>query len=198
MIEKAFIELISKENADIRLDEEMKSHTSFRIGGKADCLCSVKDVDSLRNIILLCREHGVPYFILGMGSNILVSDKGNIMSVNYHNYGRQRMLKKTLNRDGYEVVCLFYKGKAHVCLVHRLVAMAFLDNPNGLPVINHLNEIKTDNRVENLCWSSIKDNVNYGTRTARMVATLGTPIVQISKDGNVIGNIDRCWIIGRI
>ncbi len=76
MIEKAFIELISKENADIRLDEEMKSHTSFRIGGKADCLCSVKDVDSLRNIILLCREHGVPYFILGMGSNILVSDKG--------------------------------------------------------------------------------------------------------------------------
>lgn len=135
--------------------------------------------------------------IPGFDDRFLASDQGNIMSVNYHNYGRQRLLKKSLNRCGYEVVCLFYRGKAYSCLVHRLVAMAFLENPNGLPVINHLNEIKTDNRVENLCWSSIKDNVNYGTRTARMVATLGTPIVQISKDGNVIASFESIIDAGR-
>ena len=76
MIEKEFIDILSRENAEIKLDEEMKSHTSFRIGGKADCFCSVRDVRSLRNIILLCRERNIPYFILGLGSNILVSDNG--------------------------------------------------------------------------------------------------------------------------
>ena len=76
MIGKDFIDILSKENVDIKLDEEMKSHTSFRIGGKADCLCCVRDISSLRNVILLCREKNVPYFILGLGSNILVSDKG--------------------------------------------------------------------------------------------------------------------------
>lgn len=124
--------------------------------------------------------------IPGFDGRFLASDNGNIMSVNYHNYGRQRLLKKTLNRCGYEVVCLFYNGKSHVCLVHRLVALAFIPNPLGLPVINHLNEIKTDNRIENLCWSSIKDNVNYGTRTQRTSMTLGFPVDQFTKDGQYV------------
>ena len=76
MIEKSFIDIIKKENTVVFLNEPMKSHTSFRIGGEADCLCEVKDIRSLRNIILLCKEHNVPYFILGLGSNLLVSDKG--------------------------------------------------------------------------------------------------------------------------
>ena len=135
--------------------------------------------------------------IPGFDDRFLASDKGNIMSVNYHNYGRQRLLKKSLNRCGYEVVCLFYKGKAHVCLVHRLVAMAFLDNPQGLPVINHLNEIKTDNRIENLCWSSIRDNVNYGTRNARTAATIGISVGQYSRDGQLIATYVSILDAGR-
>ena len=53
MIEKSFIDIIKKENTVVFLNEPMKSHTSFRIGGEADCMCEVKDIRSLRNIILL-------------------------------------------------------------------------------------------------------------------------------------------------
>lgn len=55
--------------------------------------------------------------------------------------------------------------------VHRLVGMTFLPNPDNLPEINHINQIKDDNRVENLAWVSSKDNNNFGDRVARMVAT---------------------------
>lgn len=76
MTDKKLIELIKKENAELTVNESMKNHTSFRIGGNADCFCEVKDIEALRNIIRLCREYDTPYFILGMGSNLLVSDKG--------------------------------------------------------------------------------------------------------------------------
>ena len=76
MLDSKYIELIRKENTMVYSDEPMDKHTSFRIGGNADCLCEVKDTVSLKNIIRLCRENSIPYFILGLGSNILVSDKG--------------------------------------------------------------------------------------------------------------------------
>lgn len=76
MLDSKYIELIKKENTVVYQNEPMDKHTSFRIGGKADCLCEVKDTASLKKIIRLCRENSIPYFILGLGSNILVSDKG--------------------------------------------------------------------------------------------------------------------------
>lgn len=76
MITNEFIEQLKKDNITVNTDECMKNHTSFRIGGNADCYCEVRDTDSLRKTILLCKKHSVPYFILGSGSNLLVSDKG--------------------------------------------------------------------------------------------------------------------------
>ena len=78
MIENQFLEKLRQEHTEVMTDVPMKNHTSFRIGGCADVLCEVKDAAALRAVILLCREYGVPYFMLGMGSNLLVSDKGKL------------------------------------------------------------------------------------------------------------------------
>lgn len=73
-----------------------------------------------------------------------------------------------LNRlkiDGYEVYHLKIKGvtKYKNSSVHRLLATAFIDNPKDYPIINHINEIRDDNRVENLEWCTYKHNTNHGT-----------------------------------
>jgi len=79
-----------------------------------------------------------------------------------------RYLTPKVDRYGYEVVTLCKNGKAKYITVHRLVAMAFIPNPNGLPCVNHKDENKRNNRVENLEWVTVKENDNYGTRNQRM------------------------------
>lgn len=75
-----------------------------------------------------------------------VSDLGNVRSLKY---GKVRLLKQ-MRKSGYLSVTLCKDSKLYGFLVHRLVAQAFLDNPNNLPQINHKNEIKTDNHRNNL------------------------------------------------
>lgn len=60
----------------ILLDEPMKKHTTFRLGGPADYFLSPSDVNQIPEIIHICRKEGIPWFVLGNGSNLLVSDKG--------------------------------------------------------------------------------------------------------------------------
>ena len=60
-------------------------------------------------------------------------------------------------------------GKQKKEYVHRLVAMAFIENPENKPMVNHRDEVKNNNVVENLEWCDSVYNINYGTRTARAV-----------------------------
>lgn len=76
---------------------------------------------------------------------------------------RNKILKPILQRSGYYYVDL--QGKRR--LVHRLVAEAFIDNPDDLPEVNHKDEDKVNNSVENLEWCDSKYNANYGTRNKR-------------------------------
>jgi hypothetical protein len=72
------------------------------------------------------------------------------------------------NKDGYLKVNLYDNdGKMRTYLVHRLVAIAFIPNPDNLPEINHKDEVKDHNCVDNLEWTTHVDNINYGTRTER-------------------------------
>lgn len=76
MINEKFFNSIKELNTDLYFNEPMNKHTTFHIGGNADCFCEVKNAGSLKNILLLCKEYSVPYFIIGLGSNLLVSDDG--------------------------------------------------------------------------------------------------------------------------
>ncbi len=81
-----------------------------------------------------------------------------------------RCLKPILSRAGYLRVHLAVNGIVRTFSVHRLVAHAFVPNPDGKPTVNHLNEVKTDNRAKNLEWATIREQNVYGTRIQRAVA----------------------------
>ena len=72
-----------------------------------------------------------------------------------------RILKPQDNGGGYEQVTLCKDGKSKKLQVHRLVAQAFIDNPNDLETVNHIDEDKHNNNVENLEWLSSGDNTRY-------------------------------------
>lgn len=75
---------------NVRLQEPMSKHTTFRIGGPADYLVDPMDTEELSQVVALCRAEKVPFFLLGHGSNILVSDKGinGVVIRLYKNYSK--------------------------------------------------------------------------------------------------------------
>lgn len=78
-----------------------------------------------------------------------------------------QLLKPKLNQGYYEVSLIVGNNRKWF-KVHRLVAEAFIPNPNNYPQINHKDEIKTNNRVDNLEWCDAKYNCNYGTRNSKI------------------------------
>ena len=96
-----------------------------------------------------------------------VSNWGRILSLNYRNTGKPGLMTPLDSGDGYLKVQLWKNGKYKICSVHRLVAETFLENPENLPEVNHIDEDKTNNRVDNLEWKTHRDNCNHGTRNQR-------------------------------
>lgn len=93
-----------------------------------------------------------------------------------------KILKLCTDKYGYLKVGLCKNGKQKFHLVHRLVAEAFIPNPYNLPCINHKDECKTNNNVNNLEWCDNKYNNAYGTRTERCCK----PVLQYDLEGNFI------------
>ena len=81
---------------------------------------------------------------------------------------KEHLLTPRKTTDGYLSVMLYKRGKPTDHKIHRLVAETFISNTLNLPEVNHKNEIKTDNRVENLEWCNHLYNSNYGTRDKRI------------------------------
>lgn len=81
---------------------------------------------------------------------------------------KEKMLKPSKNKKGYLQVVLQKKKKRKSQKVHRLVAEAFISNPNNLPIVNHKDENKQNNCVDNLEWCNNKYNCNYGSRNTKL------------------------------
>lgn len=92
-----------------------------------------------------------------------VSNTGKVRSLNYRHTGKTKVLKQNTKDNGYKRIGLNRNGKNKGYLVHRLVALAFIPNPNNYPIINHIDEDKTNNTVWNLEWCTYEYNNNYGT-----------------------------------
>lgn len=117
--------------------------------------------------------------------NYEVSNWGRVKSLP-RNTTKEKILKQCKNKYGYLHLNLCNDGKVKLFTVHKLVALAFLENPLNLPQVNHKNEIKTDNRVENLEWVSPKENTNYGSCIERRSKTKSIPIIQLDLQENFI------------
>lgn len=134
-----------------------------------------------------------------------VSNIGRVRSW-FNNHYQKRKVPKILKygkRVGYFQACLYKNKGRKLLLVHRLVAQAFIPNPDNLPCINHKNEIKTDNRVENLEWCTYKHNLEYSgnIEKAREIAhskqlwkiannVCKKPVLQYSKTGELVNEYE--------
>lgn len=93
---------------------------------------------------------------------------------------------KPQNRVGYKCVNLFKEGRSHTVSIHRLVAKAFLPNCHNYPIVNHKDENKTNNNVENLEWCNNAYNINYGTAKRRRAISQGKAVLQLNKNGVLV------------
>ena len=108
-----------------------------------------------------------------------------------------RLFNPTTNKLGYGIVTLTKNKRSKSFYVHKLVAEAFIPNPNNYPCINHKDENPSNNCVENLEWCTYKYNSNYGTRNERISKIKGRPVNQYTLDGKFIKTYSCAPVAGR-
>ena len=129
-----------------------------------------------------------------------VSNLGRVRSLTRY----KKVIKPQITNAGYYQYQLWNKGICHVASAHRLVAQAFIPNPNNKAVVNHIDENKLNNAVWNLQWISHAENCNYGTAIERrmkhtdyskrrlnqenQIKACSKPIAQYSTNGTFIRN----------
>lgn len=106
-----------------------------------------------------------------------ISNFGRVYSIK-----RNRFLNPSKDKDGYLQIGLSKDGKEKKYKIHRLVALAFLLNPHNLPQVNHKDENKTNNKVDNLEFCTAKYNSNYGSRNEKN----SKPVLQLTKDSELV------------
>ena len=130
--------------------------------------------------------------IAGYEGIYAVTSCGKVWSYKY-----KKFLKPRANSDGYLQVNLSRNGKYKSCTIHRLVAEAYIPNPDNLPQINHKDENKENNCLQNLEWCDAKYNNNYGTRIEKVSNSLKIPILQYTLDGELVREWPSATDVGR-
>lgn len=119
--------------------------------------------------------------IEGYEGKYFVSNLGRIMNSKNH------IMKPRLDKDGYELINLYSNKNSRTFKVHRLVASAFIENGNLLEnEVNHKDEIKSNNKVENLEWCDHIYNNRYGSKPGKISDKNSKEVLQFDLNGNFI------------
>lgn len=178
---------------------------------KAEKMVVLPEVNSERWLSLENFHGEVWRTVTGYEDRYMVSNYGRVKSLEititnltnpnvkfYKQKYPEKILRPYKNHDGYLIVVLCKNGKTKGISVHRLVAFAFLENPLGLPMINHKDESRTNNYVcinedgsvdhdkSNLEWCDNKYNCNYGNAKERKSKAKSKQVQQYSLDGTLL------------
>ena len=140
-------------------------------------LCDKKDYEGLYQVSNLGRAKSLDRYVKGKGHSL--------------KFKKGRILKPMKDNNGYLKVRLCNGEKSKTFNLHRLVAEAFIDNPDNLPQVNHKDENKANNVVTNLEWCDSRYNKNYGTRNKRISekmtnGKLSKTVLQYDLEGNFV------------
>lgn len=126
-----------------------------------------------------------------------VSNQGRVRSLDHYASNghadvlhKGRILKQDTSNCGYFRVLLSNGKTKKKVAVHRLVAENFINNPNNLPFVNHKDENKQNNCVDNLEWCTRSYNVNYGTAIKRKKEKISKKILQYDLEGKLVNEFD--------
>lgn len=157
--------------------------------------------------------------VVGYEGYYMVSNLGRIKSMRFRHIKRERIRKTFIRKDGYECVGLSKNAICKTYSVHRIVATAFLDNPNNFEMVNHKDENTTNNAVSNLEWCSRSynqiysmnlhperknvfcDNFKKGIKSSSFIVKGEAhkhfePIIQSTKDGCFVKRYENAAVAG--
>lgn len=120
-------------------------------------------------MLAICNELWKP--IKGYEGLYEVSTFGRVKSLDYNGTGKEKIMSPVKDKNGYQKIILYRKGKRGYYRIHRLVAEAWLKPVSEKNIINHKDECPRNNHYSNLEWCNIKYNNTYGTRLERLSKT---------------------------